>query len=89
MSQSMTDPHVFLLGVNNAGKKLNLLNFSRNCQTRRWIGGIPQPIALFTIIESWPQHNVLLKNNSVNFCQKGSYMAGFGPTENRLDQPGC
>jgi hypothetical protein len=43
--------------------------------TEHQIWGIP-----LTFIESWFQQNILSKNISVVFYQKGLLPAGFGPT---------
>ena len=75
MSQDMTCPNVLLLGVDNVRRKLDLPILGVDTLTEHQIWGTP-----LTIIESWFQQNILSKNTSVVFYQKGSFTAGFGPT---------
>ena len=80
MSQSVTDPNGFALGVDNVRKKLDLLVLSNKNWAEHQIWRIFRQFVLLTVIESWLQQNISPKNNSVDHYQRGSFMAGFGPT---------
>jgi hypothetical protein len=82
MSQSMTCPNTFVLGIDNVRSKLDVPVpvFEKNSRIEYRVWCTPQQVILSPIIESWFQQNILPKNNSVDLYQKGSFMAGFGPT---------
>jgi len=72
---------MFMLGADNVrGKQdLPILGGPDWAEHQVW-GTLHQTALLTTIIESWLQQNIPPKNNSVDFYQKGSFTAGFGPT---------
>jgi len=77
----MTYPNIFLLGVDNVRRKLDLLILGGTNRTehRAWCTS-QLGVSLVTVIASWLQQNSPPKYNSVDLNQKGSFTAGFGPT---------
>jgi hypothetical protein len=79
MSQSMTFSNTRVLEVDNVCKKLDLPLLDKDNRSEHRLWHTLQQVTSSLIIESWPQQNILPKNSSVLY-QKGSFMAGFGPT---------
>ena len=77
----MTYPNIFLLGVDNVRRKLDvpILGETHRTEYRAWCSSQLGP-SLVTVFVSWLKQNILPKYNSVDLNQKGSFTAGFGPT---------